>query len=196
MARTLRLLTAAACAAACAGMAACATPAPYNPDDFGGARLAQISAICQSVMGLQPSERPQWGLHPGDLHLDPGVSHYQGCIASLSDSLQRAEAARAATLADRSCRSKGLAPSSAALAVCVLQSPGLPASAANTMPGAGPATARLTRVGSFLYASPREALHREQLACARLGLEPPGELFTGCVKSLRDTFFAIDNPVE
>jgi hypothetical protein len=53
-----------------------------------------------------------------------------------------------------------------------------------------------TRGGSLLYASPHETLRREQLACAQLGLEPPGDLFTSCVNALETTFFAIDNPLD
>jgi hypothetical protein len=50
--------------------------------------------------------------------------------------------------------------------------------------------------GSFFYAKAHEANRRERLACAALGLEPPDEAFKGCVKDLKDTFHAIDNPIS
>jgi hypothetical protein len=181
--------------------AACAAAAPYNPDHLGAAQLAHVAQVCQTVLGLQPSERPVWGVRPGNPHLAPGASHYQGCITSLSDSLQRALAAQSATLADRDCRARGLKPGSPELAVCVLHSlgkqpePGQPV-AANPIAARQTAPSRPARVGSFFYAWPHEVLRREQLACAQLGFEPPGGAFANCVDGLRTTFFAIDNPVE
>ncbi len=52
-----------------------------------------------------------------------------------------------------------------------------------------------TPSGSFFYASARESRHREELACAQLGLEPPNGHFADCVKLLQDNFYAIDNPI-
>jgi hypothetical protein len=198
-----RALTAAiACGVACAGVAACASAAPYNPDHLGSAQVARIAGICQFVMGLQPSERPVWGTH-ADTNVALGTSHFQGCVTSLSDSLQQVGTADAAAQADQDCRAKGFAPNSPDLAVCVLQAlnTGSSVAAATRTPSSPPAQttatpARMVAVGSFFYASPRETVRREQLACAQLGLEPPGALFASCVQGLQQTFFTIDNPVE
>jgi hypothetical protein len=206
IARWRRLPAAILCGIACAGFAACASAAPYNPDNLGSAQIARVAGICQFVMGLRPSERPVWGTHLGDLHLAIGASHYQGCVTSLSDSLQQAGTADAAAQADQDCRARGFAAHTPGLAVCVLQALDArtsvtvtSASAAQTQTTAAApngAPARTVQVGSFFYASPRETSRREQLACAQLGLEPPGALFAHCVQGLRSTFFAIDNPVE
>jgi hypothetical protein len=133
-------LTAAACATVTSALAAPAAERPYNPDHLGPAQLAQVSAICQTVMGLKPSEPLSSGYWPGNIRLDSDTSHYRGCIVTLSER----------------------APAS----------------------------------GSFFYASPREMNRREESACASLGLEPGNSTFEGCVKSLKDTFYAIDHPVN
>ncbi len=201
-----RVLTSAiAAAAACMGVAACATAAPYtadNPDHLAAARLSQVASICQNVLGLKPSERPSSGTWPGDVHLAPVTSHYQGCVTSLSDSLQQADSAASAQRADVDCRAQGLAAGSPALALCVLREEQRPdtarfasapvaASGGSQSPQAGPVA-----VGSFFYASGNETERREQLACASLGLEPTEGQFSSCVHNLQSTFFAIDNPIE
>ncbi len=146
-------------------------------------------------MGLQPSERPVWGTH-ADTNVALGTSHFQGCVTSLSDSLQQVGTADAAAQADQDCRAKGFAPNSPELAVCVLQALNTKTSVATAPAQTSAAPARTFAVGSFFYASPRETVRREQLACAQLGLEPPGALFARCVQGLQQTFFTIDNPVE
>ncbi len=184
-----------------AGIAACAAGAPYNPDALAADQISRVTEICQNVMGLSPRDRPVPGLYRGTPHLVGEVSHYQACIASLSDSLRGVNDAELARQAHEACRARGFAPSSPELAECVLQSV---ASAPNRA-AAQAAPAPLSRhavvaqtgsVGSFFYASAHESLRREQLACARLGFEPPLAAFASCVKGLQDTFFAIDNPVD
>ena len=76
--------------AVCVGVATCAAAAPYNPDHLPSAQLARIVDICHNVLGLERSERPSAGVWPGRVHLPHVVSRYQGCIVSLSDSLQQA----------------------------------------------------------------------------------------------------------
>lgn len=186
-------------AAAGLGTAACASAARYNPDGLGAAQIAQVEQICQTVMGLAPAERPSWGtMLPVGAHLRNGGSHYQGCVSSLSDSLQRVSAGRAAAQAQAGCRARGLESGTSALALCELQSAAVQPSPAGAAPLAsvGSATALPVAAGAFLYASPDELVRREQLACASLGLAPSGSLFARCVRQLRDTFFAIDNPIE
>jgi hypothetical protein len=48
---------------------------------------------------------------------------------------------------------------------------------------------------SFYSASNREIASRELLACAQLGLQPHSAAHDACVRQLKRTFFAIDNPV-
>jgi hypothetical protein len=182
------------------GSVACASAGSYNPDNLSADQGGHIAQICQVVMGLKPSEPPISALHPGTPHLDPDVSHYQGCIASLSDSVQSVNDAHAARQADTDCRARGLQDGSSELAVCVLQSANANASHPPVMP-ASSAPVRLeseiaTSVKSFNYASAHETVRREQLACASLGLEPPGGDFARCVRNLHTTFFAIDNPLD
>jgi hypothetical protein len=186
--------------AACMFAGGCASAAIYNPDSLATAQIGKIATICRTVMGLNPNEPPVAGLHPGTPHLDPGVSHYQGCIASLSDSLESVLDSRAAKQADADCRNKGLQSGSSELTVCILQTAvtnpnGTAAEAKKSAPLLSEEATKLIQVGSFSYASARETLRRERLACAQLGLEPGGG-FARCVKNLETTFFAIDNPLD
>jgi hypothetical protein len=181
------------------GITACVAAGTYNPDKLGNEQVARIAQICETTMGLKPSEPPVSGVHPGTPHLDTYVSHYQGCIASLSDTVQRASDIGAVHRADADCRANGLQSESSELAMCILT-----AARDYAATGSAPVTTRsspaenvtATRVGSFFYASPEETLNREQNACALLGLAPFGDEFAHCVKGLQTTFFAIDNPLD
>lgn len=176
-------------------VAACASAAAYNPSGLSGAQLDRVTDICRSVMGLQSSEPLILG--PGDARLTYGENHYQGCIASLSSSLQSIDDANAGAMLDRDCRAQGLAEGSPMLAECVLQSrrSGHLFENARAMT-ATPVADTFSRVapGSFYSARPHEEGQREQAACAALGLNPITEGFDSCVRDLRDTFYAIDNP--
>ncbi len=93
------------------GMTACATTTrPYNPDHLGDAQVSRIAGICQTTLGLSPKESPVLGVYLGSPHLDAQVSHYQACIASLSDSVRHVADAAAADQADQDCRARGLGP--------------------------------------------------------------------------------------
>jgi hypothetical protein len=178
-----------------------APSALYNPDHLNVDQAARIADICRTTVGLNPKESPVLGVYLGSPHLDPEVSHYQACVAGLSDSVQAATEGQIAVQADQTCRSKGFDAASAGLAECVLQS-------LRTMPAAS--TDQAIQKGAalvsqsdappvtqnFFYASPRETRRREELACARLGLEPPYGAFANCVKLLNDNFYAIDNPIS
>jgi hypothetical protein len=180
-------------------VAASASSAPYNPAGLSSQSLARVSDICQSTLGLKPSEPegPVWGaaMNPG---LTSGENHYQGCIASLSSAMRRADTDGRKVQARQDCRSRGLVSDSPALAECVLQrldGTGRDAEVMNRTPATVTDTGLAEHVpGSFFNASNREVRHREQLACARLGLVPGSGDFDGCVKTLVDTFFSIDNP--
>ncbi len=186
--------------AACMSIVACASAAPYNPDQLGTGEVGRVAAICQDVMGLDPSEPLTYGMHTGVSNLDTWTSHYRGCISSLSDSLASVDSAQAASQAQQACRAKGLEPGSPDLAVCILQSTEStpsPAAASAAAAGSAPPDRGLTPVsGSFYRASNRALSQREELACAELGLEPATGPFASCVRNLKATFFAIDNPVN
>jgi hypothetical protein len=187
------------CLLAAAAVAACAAAAPYNPDHLAAAQIDAVDGICQSVLGLSPAEGSNGAtLEPANPHLTAGTTHFQGCIASLSDSLRQAGASSTAAQADASCRARGLQSGSGELALCVLAAMQTPASdAAGALhPAGSQAQGAPQAAGPFFYASGRESVRREQLACAALGLEPPSEAFRGCVHGLESTFFAIDNPLE
>jgi hypothetical protein len=190
-------LITAACTAILASNAACATtPSVFNPDGLADAQLTRVTDICQTVLGLSPKERltgGEWSA-AGD-RLDYWTSHYLGCVTSLSDSVTRISDSQANSQADRDCRARGYASGSPDLALCVLnskdqlrsmQSAGTTINATLPLPAA---------TGSFFYARPADTRRREQIACAALGLEPEGNDYHSCVKSLDDTFFAIDNPI-
>ncbi len=185
---------------ACITIAACASAAAYNPDQLGTGQADRVAAICQDVMGLTPSEGLTYGIHTGVSNLDTWTSHYRGCVSSLSSSLASVNSERAASQAEQACRAKGLEPGSPELAVCVLQStetassPAAPGAA--TAGAAPPDRGLMPASGSFYKASNRELTRREQLACAELGLEPASSPFASCVRNLKATFYAIDNPVE
>jgi hypothetical protein len=177
------------------GIGACASAEPYNPDNLPATQVARIAQICQINIGLSPSEPPVLIRQIGARHLDRNISHYQGCIASLSDSIQRSADALAARHAHTACAAKGLKEDTPEFAMCVLDS-------ANRADEPAPAAASSTGaqgteqpVGSYFYASGREMRRREQVACAQLGLDPVGEEFDRCVKDLKATFFVLDNPL-
>jgi hypothetical protein len=196
----LQLLSTLACLAAGAGIAACAADTPHNPDALADPQISAVQQICQSVLGLSPAEGSNGAtLIPANRHLAAGTTHYQGCVASLSDSLQAASVRESTQAADAACRARGLASDGGALALCVLQqmhtSDARGSASLQPAINQGPGTApRAT--GSFFYAFAGQVRQREQLACAALGLEPGTEEFSNCVSGLRSTFFAIDNPID
>jgi len=165
---------------ALSGVAACATAGayPYNPDRLAEAPLGQIGHLCQAVVGVQPPEE-----------------RYFVCVGSLSDSMKNIDRGRALEQARRDCLSKGLAPGGPDMAVCVVQSakqehasgPDLAMSRPMEEPG-------LSR--TYPYASEREVHRREELSCARLGLDPAGGAFASCVGGLDSALFDADNPSQ
>jgi len=192
-----RLLKGTSCAATILGVSARATPPlAFNPDHLNSERLSRVADICQTVMGLSPTEPLSGGYWRGDDQLRYYTSHYRGCIRSLSDSLIGKVDARAARQADAQCRASGEPNGSPALALCELDAT---KRIAATLPG--PSVAIDSKVAlpaasrSLFYASPEETVSRENKACAALGLDPSGGAFTSCMENLDRTFFAIDNPI-
>jgi hypothetical protein len=88
------MMVAALCTVAGASIAACASSTPYNPYHLDTARVTQIAGICQTVVGLQPSEPQVENLWPGDPDPELSTNRYRGCIASLSDSVKYVAVAR------------------------------------------------------------------------------------------------------
>jgi hypothetical protein len=185
-----------ACAAVVASAGACAvTTSVFNPDGLADVQLAHVTNVCQTVMGLSPKERligGEW--RSGGERLDYWTSHYRGCVTSLSDSMVRISDLQANRQADSDCRARGYASGSSDLALCVQASKGRP----RTTPTANSPTTLSLPVasGSFFYARAAESRRREENACAAIGLEPGSADFNSCVKSLNDTFFAMDNPIS
>jgi hypothetical protein len=196
--RTL-LVTVSFCTLVVAGVSACVAQPVYNPDNLANAQFSLVSNICQTVMGLSPSEALSGGYWMGNERLDYWTSKYRGCIVSLSDSLRSADDGALTRQADADCRAKGFASGSSDLALCVLRSVNTdPRSAApaRASTASAPASEQLPAASvSYTYASPHENARREQTACAALGLEPTDEAFKSCVKGLSDTFYAIDHPI-
>jgi hypothetical protein len=191
-------ITASACALAGASAVGCAS-APYNPDHLRATELSRVAGICQSVMGLSPEERPVGGNWLGNDRLDYWTSHYDGCVLSLSDSLQSAASSEGAQQAEADCRAKGLPNGSPDLALCVLQaisSRPEPTGSRESVATATPVSAQFAATGSYYRASPHETARREQVACAALGLSPARDAFKSCVRSLNDTFYSIDHPID
>jgi hypothetical protein len=188
-----RLWTSAAMAGAvaAAGLGGCASAQPYNPAGLDGAQLGRVEGVCQSVMGLWANEPPIPG--PGDPRLDPLENHYQGCVASLSGSLRSVDQSYGLAQADRDCRGRGLASGGPDLAQCVLETQRAGALRAPTMTAVSDERVQVAP-RSFYSAGPHEESRREEMACARLGLNPVDLAFDNCVKDLKDTFYAIDNP--
>jgi len=183
-----------------AGISACAAESIYNPDNLGNNQFARVSNICQTVMGLSPSEALSGGYWMGNDRLDYWTSKYRGCIVSLSDSLQKAVDTEITQRAAANCRAKGFASGSPDLALCVLRSVNSrsePVATQTSSAAAMPVSEQLPAASrSYTYASPHENARREQVACAALGFEPAHEAFKSCVKGLDDTFYAIDHPIN
>ena len=156
-----------------AALASVASAAPYNPEHLPPDQVAEVDRICQSVLRVQPGE-----------------AHFVGCVESLSDSWRGLEHARALSEARATCLDRGLKPGAPDLAECEL-------SVARTAPPAiRPVSTREEPVSekSYFSASPRDVHRREELSCARLGLEPGSGGFMSCVAGLQSTLFAADNP--
>jgi hypothetical protein len=120
---------------------------------------------------------------------------YYACMQSLSRSMHDAARARAMNQARADCAARGDRRGSPDMAVCVLQSSEARPAAAPDLAirdaGVEPAVSR-----SYAYASPRDSFRREQLSCARLGLDPGTGAFQSCVASLESSLFDADNPSQ
>jgi hypothetical protein len=189
----LGMTAALACAVSMLGAAGCASAQPYNPGSLPSGQLSRVADICQSTVGLSPSEppRPVWGAATNP-DLSGGENYYQGCVASLSDYQQAVNQGFTAVAADRDCRAQGYASATPALAECVLRTERT-APPSDRLAGPTPVSESASP-GSYYSASHRDQNRRIETACAQLGLNPAYSAFASCVKNMKDTFYSIDNP--
>lgn len=173
-ARSIRLhATAIACVLAFAGVSGCA--AAGSPGDLSSDRASGVGQICRSILGVEPGE-----------------AHYVGCVESLSASMNALGRGRALAQARGDCIDRGMRPDTPELAECVLRGSDAPVMSARIVSQTSEAGAPK----SYFYTSPRDVYRREQLSCARLGLDPTSRAFGGCVASLQSALFAADNPMN
>ena len=172
-----RTAAALACMLAFSSVSVCANAAPYNPDGLPADQVASIGRTCQSVMRLEPNEE-----------------HYQRCVESLLDSAKTLNEGRALQAARANCLDQGLQPGGPGFAECELH----PAHVQPVRAIATPAN-DMTAPGdskSYPYASSRDVLRREQLSCARLGIDPADGAFANCVAGLQSSMFDADHPEQ
>jgi hypothetical protein len=168
---------------------ACASTPPYNPDHLSMDQLSHVEEVCQTVMGLRPTDALRDNLWAGDPDPAASTNDYRGCIATLSNSLQSGSAVRASSGAERDCRSKGLTTGSSDLALCVLST--------ERNPPAGQVVLASVTVRPFLVPTGATfaghvltGVSKEQLACAEAGLDPTENGFAGCVQGLTNVMSA------
>lgn len=163
---------------AAAGVAGYAAAGSFNPHNSPPDRAADVGDICRSVVRVGPMS-----------------ADYYACVRSLSDSMRHAARNEAMDQARADCAGRGYRRGSPDMAVCVLQSsqvkPGAVPDLAIRDAGDEPAPSR-----SYAYASQRDTFRREQLSCARLGLDPGAAAFQSCVASLDSALFDADNPSQ
>ncbi len=168
----------AACSMAMVGMTSRAeAAAPSTSREAVG-----VAQICKSVM-----------------RVSPGEAHYDGCVESLSQSMQSLSDSRRLEAVREGCLSRGAQPATSDLAVCIVQSSAAAAGPSAYRPIESavtiPRDADIPEAGkSYFYASSRARFHREQLSCAAIGFDPSKGGFGSCVASLAATLFALDNP--
>lgn len=175
-----------AAAIVCVSIPVYASDPPYNPNHVDNAQVLRLGEICESVMGLRPSETLTDNLWPGNPDEGSRTNEYRGCIASLSSSLQANATERAEKRAQEHCRADGLEAGSPELAVCILSvAEAPPASNRILLAGTGhPDVIGQVRESQHRSLFSSTTLQRERLACAEIGLEPNEGAFTTCVEGL------------
>jgi hypothetical protein len=175
-----RVACIAASTLAFASISACANAGPYNPDNLPADQVTNVDTLCQSVMGLRP-----------------GAANYGACVDSLMGSARGVERGEALQSGREACLNRGLRPGGAGFGVCELQS-----AQADSIPLKGADATVISTADepggsrSYAYTSPKNVFRREQLSCARLGLDPADEAFGSCVADLQSALFAADNPAQ
>lgn len=170
-------------ASACAALASCASAPPYNPNHLSADQLSQVGGVCENVLGFRASEPLTANPWPYNPDSSSSTNRYQGCIATLSNTLSQIEVAHTARQAEQDCRSQGYVAGSSDLARCVLAFRDEPASPSKALLASLDPKPFLLSAGSRPSGAP--AVSKEQLACADIGMEPYGAQFANCVESLR-----------
>jgi hypothetical protein len=170
----------------CILLTACAAQPPYNPYHLASNPRTRVGELCEKVMRLRPQEPLQPGYWPGDP--DPGfwTNSYRACVATLSQSLAQTAAAQESARTDARCRARGYRSGSAELATCVLTETDTRADSPPAAAGAALAP-HLTEPLPAIFSA-----RKEEWVCAQIGLEPPGEPFSRCVKALERALLAKD----
>jgi len=156
------------------------------------ATLVGLTSLAAApVVSAQPSAQGEVaGICRGVLGLEPGEKHYAACTDSLGRSLQDLDQGRGMAAARRECLARRLAPDTSAFAECELaasQEAARPVrdDGATVIPGG-------TR--SYFMISRETAYRRDQLACARLGLDPDQGAFGSCVADLKTALARASEP--
>jgi hypothetical protein len=114
--------------------------------------------------------------------VEPSEARYYACVGALSDSAKNLGRGRALQQARGDCLRRGYRAGSPDLDVCTVQSADRQRTAAPDM--------------SYAYAPQREVHRREELSCARMGMDPSSGAFASCVAGLDSALFAADNPSQ
>lgn len=175
---------------ACAALASCASTQPYNPNHLSQDRLSQVGEVCQSVMGFRASEPLTDNLWPGDPDTSSSTNQYRGCIATLSNALTWAEVTHSAKQAEQDCLSQGFVAGSSDLARCVLTTKEERRSAPGTQLASLDPKPYLVSTGPRFSGPVPATVHKEQLACAEVGIDPNGQEFASCVQGLKSVGWA------
>jgi hypothetical protein len=175
-------------ASACAVLASCASAPPYNPNHLSADQLSQVGEVCQNVLGFRASEPLTDNLWPYNPDSSSSTNRYQGCIATLSNTLSQAELASTARQAEQDCRLQGFVAGSSGLARCVLGVKDEPGSPSNPLLASLDPKPLLFSSGGRSSGAPATA-SQEQQACADIGIDPYGAQFASCVQSLKSVAF-------
>ena len=172
-----------AAGAATLAAAGCAGAAAYNPSHLAEPDRASVAGLCEAVMGVSRS-----------------TARFDACMEGLSASVVDVGRGRDLARAREDCMGRGLLQGSAALAECELREKDAPLARPVLAgePGAEAPTLRAVPYWAVPYwaASNADIHRREELSCARLGLEPVDAPFAACVANLDAALFAADNPAH
>lgn len=162
---------------ACAVFSACVAAAPMRTWGLDAAGAQRVGASCRTTMGLIP-----------------GNAWYNACADSLSRTLQSHAAAVDLAAAHEVCARRGLGAQTPELARCVIERSQSQTAARPIAVVAEQLSKAAPEGPPFRSLTRAERLHREQLSCADLGLDPVTPEFNACVVSLTQAFFNLDNP--
>ena len=160
-------------------LGACATQSVASPS-LPPEQAAVAQAACHRVM-----------------RLDPGIAQYDACVRSLSNTLTQAAGQGRFLAAAQRCDKAGLAHDRQAYAQCLLDR----RDTAAATPSARHLDAAYVKPAdsnpdSYFHSDNATKRHREEYACADLGLTPGGGAFASCVADLDWSLFNEDHPIN